>query len=145
MNKLEQLIQLHEGSNVVDGVHRMYKCPADKWTIGNGHNVEDNGISYEIAQLILEEDIRGAEMDIHYIFGDIGIEPVRHAALVDMVFNMGRSTLIRFKKMIGAIAVDDWNLAADEAMDSRWYTQTGSRAKRIVEMLRSNEWPSELD
>ena len=31
----------------------LYKCPADKWTIGVGHNLESRGISEAIAMAIL--------------------------------------------------------------------------------------------
>ena len=30
----------------------------------------------------------------------------------------------------------DWNRAADEMVDSRWYKQVPNRAKRLVERMR---------
>jgi len=38
-----------------------------------------------------------------------------------------------------AIACDDWQLAATEALDSRWAAQTGRRAQHIAGMLRGGE------
>ena len=31
----------------------------------------------------------------------------------------------------------DWNGAADEMVDSRWYRQVGKRAERLVERMRN--------
>jgi hypothetical protein len=31
----------------------------------------------------------------------------------------------------------NWNVAADEMVDSRWYRQVGKRAERLVERMRN--------
>ena len=31
----------------------------------------------------------------------------------------------------------DWNRAADEMIDSRWYKQVGARAERLVDRMRA--------
>jgi len=60
----------------------------------------------------------------------------RKLALVDMAFNLGRPRLVKFKRMIGAVQRADWNTAADEAMDSKWYNQVKSRGPRVVSLIR---------
>ena len=51
--------------------------------------------------------------------------------LVNMMFNLGRTRLGKFKKFIGAINEANWSEAAIEMMDSRWATQVGPRANRL--------------
>ena len=56
-----------------------------------------------------------------------------------MMFNMGLTRLSKFKNM--KVSVDDrnWDIAADEMVDSRWYYQVPNRAKRLVERMRNIE------
>ena len=44
----------------------------------------------------------------------------RYNALVSMAFNLGRDGLQRFSKMSAAIACNDWEKAASEALNSVW-------------------------
>ena len=55
--------------------------------------------------------------------------------LVNMLFNMGRPRLTKFKKMNSAIEACDWKTAAVEGRDSRWYNQVGARAERLMGRL----------
>ena len=55
--------------------------------------------------------------------------------LVNMLFNMGRPRLTKFKKMNSAIEASDWKTAAVEGRDSRWYNQVGARAERLMGRL----------
>ena len=55
--------------------------------------------------------------------------------LVNMLFNMGRPRLTKFKKMNSAIEAGDWKTAAVEGRDSRWYNQVGARAERLMGRL----------
>ena len=53
-----------------------------------------------------------------------------------MAFNMGQPRLSSFVKMIAAVKARDWTTAAIEALDSRWASQTGTRATKIAALLR---------
>ena len=57
--------------------------------------------------------------------------------LANMMFNMGRPRLSKFVGMKSAIYAKDWNRAADEMVDSRWYTQVPNRARRLVTRMRA--------
>ena len=57
--------------------------------------------------------------------------------LVNMLFNMGRPRLTKFKKMNSAIEAGDWKTAAVEGRDSQWYNQVGARAERLMSRLES--------
>jgi lysozyme len=54
-----------------------------------------------------------------------------------MMFNMGRPRLSKFKGMKAGVDARDWNKAADEMVDSRWYTQVPNRARRLVDRMRA--------
>ena len=55
--------------------------------------------------------------------------------MVNMMFNMGRTRLSKFKKMHAAILESDWKTAAVEGRDSRWYNQVTKRAERLMVRL----------
>ena len=57
--------------------------------------------------------------------------------LVNMMFNMGRTRLSKFKKMHAAILEGDWKTAAIEGRDSRWYDQVTNRAERLMSRLEN--------
>jgi lysozyme len=54
-----------------------------------------------------------------------------------MMFNLGLPRFSRFKKMIRAIELGDWQSAADEMIDSKWYQQVTARARRLEAAMRS--------
>ena len=39
--------------------------------------------------------------------------------------------------MKAGVDARDWNLAAEEMVDSRWYAQVGKRAERLVDRMRA--------
>ena len=114
----------------------LYKCPAGKLTIGYGHNIESLGITQEVADFILEGDIQAAKKDALSIFPNLQTFPHdKQLAIIDMVFNMGKPTFLKFKKMIAAIKTRDWQEAGKQAQDSKWYRQVGNRGKKVVALL----------
>ena len=57
--------------------------------------------------------------------------------LVDMAFNLGLTRLNKFKDMKAGLMNNDYNVAADEMIDSKWYKQVKSRGPRMVQVMRS--------
>ena len=57
--------------------------------------------------------------------------------IANMMFNMGRPRLSAFKGMKSGVDAKDWDKAADEMVDSRWYTQVPNRARRLVDRMRA--------
>jgi len=55
--------------------------------------------------------------------------------LANMMFNMGRPRLSKFKKMNKAIAEGDYLEASLQMEDSRWYKQVTNRAERLVQRM----------
>jgi len=57
--------------------------------------------------------------------------------LCNMMFNMGRPRLSKFVGMKAGVDARDFNEAADQMVDSRWYTQVPNRARRLVDRMRA--------
>ena len=157
----DQLI-LHEGMRL-----KPYKCPANKWTIGVGRNLEDaglsgdeqlklfgtsglnreeiidgllvRGISEEEALFLLDNDIKKCTADVKKFPWFESLDPVRQKVIVDMRFNLGLDGLKGFRKMIHHLEVGAYVNAAEEMKNSKWYHQVGTRARRLVEMMRTGE------
>jgi len=153
----DQLI-LHEGLKL-----KPYKCPANKWTIGVGRNLEDvglskdeqfklfgtfglnrkevidglltRGITKEEALYLLDNDIENYTADVKRFPWFESLNPVRQKVIVDMCFNLGLAGLKGFRKMIGHLEVGAYFNAAEEMKDSKWYWEVGNRSRRLVKMM----------
>ena len=81
-------------------------------------------------------DIAISECELLYEDGRFGDLPDEvQQILVNMMFNMGRTRLSKFKKMHKAILESDWKTAAVEGRDSRWHKQVTNRAERLMKRL----------
>jgi lysozyme len=57
--------------------------------------------------------------------------------IANMCFNLGYPRLSKFKGMKAGVDARDWNRAADEMVDSKWFDQVPNRAKRLVKRIRA--------
>ena len=136
MKALEDQLIDHEGLEL-----KPYQCTADKLTIGVGRNIEDRGITEDEARYLLKNDIKIVEDELLEKKPVVaGLDSVRQRVLVDMGFNLGIPTLLKFQNMWAAIEEEDFQTAADEAMDSRWAKQVGRRAERLCQAMATGEW-----
>ena len=136
MNKLIEQLKIHEGfrSNV-------YTCSGGKKTCGYGRNLEDIGISEEEAEMLLKNDIYEATNQLLNAFPWMAtFSDVRISAMINFTFNVGIGTVKTFTKSIDALKKEDFNLAADMMLDSRWANQVGDRAIQITEQIRTGRW-----
>lgn len=118
-----------------------YTCPAGKLTIGYGHNLDDNGITEDIAVRLLDTDLMTAEREVRQRFTHFyKLNEARQFVLVDMAFNMGIAKLMTFKKMFAALAKGEYPTAAREMLNSKWAVQVGNRAKALAEIMKSGEY-----
>lgn len=136
MNKLD-LIKKHEGLRL-----NCYQCTAGKTTIGFGRNIEDNGISLDEAELMLNNDIKECEsvLGVKMERWD-ALSEVRQAVMVDMMYNLGWPRLSKFRKTLAAVNDGYFDRAAAEMLDSRWARQVGNRSVELSEMMKTNNWP----
>jgi lysozyme len=95
----------------------------------------------EDAKTLLRGDLWGAILDAEHIFTRFHeMNAVRQEVLANMAYNLGRSRLAGFKKMIAAAFELDYKKMAEEMVDSKWYKQVGGRAQRLVAAMRTGEW-----
>lgn len=136
-NRLTETLKRHEGlAKVVEKRVYPYKCPAGYLTIGYGRNLDGIGISFEEAEILLNNDIDNAIKAVRIVFPDFdSIDDVRQEVLVNLMFNIGYLKFVQFKKMIAAVKIKDFNEAAKQLRDSQWYNQVGNRGKELVNML----------
>ena len=128
---IEEIIEEHEGIRLYP-----YKDTVGKLTIGVGHNLTDNGISRQVAELLLKEDIAIAQNALKDIFSNFEELPSNvQKALTDMMFNMGEPRFLGFKKMIAAIKQGNFKEAAAQAKDSHWCKQVGSRCTDDAQLI----------
>ena len=57
--------------------------------------------------------------------------------LANMMFNMGAPRLMKFKKLRAAVAEANWEEAAVQMKDSKWYEQVTNRAERLIERMEA--------
>ena len=116
----------------------MYLCSAGVPTVGYGHNLQVP-LREPVIDMMLEFDMDDAErMAYQWPWYD-GLSDVRQEAIVNMVFNIGFDGVCKFKKMITAICKNDYVEAGNQIIDSKYYVQTGDRAKRVVHMMVNDE------
>lgn len=118
-----------------------YKCSKNKLTIGIGRNIEERGLSDDEIDYIYKNDERIAESEAKTLVdGFEWLADARKIALVSMVFQMGKGRVSRFKKMIAAMNDNNFALAANEMLDSKWARDdTPERAERASEMMRTGK------
>ena len=116
-----------------------YRCSAGKLTIGYGWNLDDNPIPEEIADLLFERSFKHAKADAVTFVGPMAwsqLSDKRQGVLINMAFNLGLNRLRGFKRFRHYVQQGDYDKAANEMIDSRWYTQVKSRAERLVKEMR---------
>jgi len=116
-----------------------YLDTVGKLTIGIGRNLDDVGISPREARYLLSNDLDVALKAAKRFrwFGELDDE--RQRVIVNMVLNLGAEGFMQFRRMIAALSDHDYELAAAEAEDSKWFRQVGPRGERIVDTLRTGE------
>ena len=113
-----------------------YRCSANKLTIGIGRNIEERGISEDEAEYLLENDLTMCIEEVESIFTwYYSLTSNRKRAIINMVFNLGLTKLLKFKKFIAAMESLDYKEAGKEMLDSRWAKQVGNRADRLEQMI----------
>lgn len=134
MTHEERLLVKHEGLRL-----KPYTCSTGKLTIGVGRNIEDNGISDEEAVSLLRNDIARCQRELNS-FNFHNLNFARMLALRNMLFNLGLTRFSTFKKMINALHIGDYEIAANEMLCSKWARQVGDRATCLAEIIRTGKF-----
>lgn len=116
-------------------------------TFGIGHLITeaDPEFGEPIGTEVSEERVRRAfNLDVavtidecKVLYNDFDDLPEEAQLVIcNMMFNMGRPRLSKFKGMKAGCDARDWDKMADEMVDSRWHDQVPNRAKRLVKRIR---------
>lgn len=135
VNKAGKYIERNEGYR-----RYPYKDSVGIATVGIGFNLEQ-GFSLEESHAILAIRMRIAINELRAkIPVYTHLSAIRKIVLLDMVYNLGISRLLKFKKMFAALDNYAFGTAAEELLDSMYARQTKGRAKRNAIMMRTGEW-----
>ena len=137
LNNLKEMIAKHEGYEP-----RVYKCTNGYDTIGYGFAIKDLFMDKEIADLILDKKIRGLlariEGDDDWDSWFFDKSETVQDVLVNMIFQIGFSGVKKFKKTIQYIKDDNFLMASEEMLDSKWAkSDSPNRAKELSEIVKS--------
>ena len=143
MEKLQEELENDEGVK-----YEIYNDHLGYPTFGIGHLILDSDPEYgsdtgtEVSEDRVKEafasDVVGVVSDCETLYPDFEeLTEDAQRIIANMMFNMGRPRLSKFKGMKRGVDAQDWNAAADEMVDSSWYKQVTNRADRLVERMRS--------
>jgi lysozyme len=118
----------------------LYKDSVGIYTIGVGHNIQEKGISKVVSRQLLKEDMDEVLGDCRGLAYWNNLVPARQLVVADMVFNLGLTKFLKFKRLNGALEINDFVLAAHEMKDSQWYVQVGRRAEKLVPAMLTGVW-----
>jgi lysozyme len=140
MDRLLESVKKHEGYR-----NKVYLDTLGKRTVGVGHLcVEDfweddkeyeESFLMEILEKDLSEAIKGAN-DLMAEHGCMDINEKAHEILIEMVFQLGKTGVSKFKNMWKALSELNYVGASYEMLDSRWAKQTPNRAKAMAKTMK---------
>ena len=119
---------------------KAYQCTAGKTTIGLGRNLDDYGITEEEAYYLAKNNIYELEDELdRAIPWWTQLDDARQRALINLAYNVGTTTLLKFKKTLQYLEDGSYEEAAKEVLDSRWADQVGRRAIFISNVFLTGE------
>tara|TARA_Y100000004_G_scaffold13793_1_gene14716 strand:- start:38 stop:478 length:441 start_codon:yes stop_codon:yes gene_type:complete len=143
IEKLREQLKIDEGC-----VYEIYNDHLGYPTFGIGHlviesdpeNGQEVGTPVSADRIIeaFEQDVETVLSDCAILYPDFDELPEEVQQIIaNMMFNLGRPRLSAFKGMKRGVDSQNWQEAADQMVDSRWYRQVGARAERLVERMRN--------
>ena len=138
--RLLKSMKEHEGFR-----SKVYLDTLGKRTVGYGHLcVEDHweddkeyewGYLEEILHKDLREAIAGADELIEQ-HNCKDLEGQAKEVVVEMIFQLGKTGVSKFKKMWQALSDSNYIGASFEMLDSKWANQTPNRAKKMAALMK---------
>ena len=143
IEELRKEIEIDEGCK-----YEIYLDHLGLPTFGIGHLVLDSDpesgeevgtpVSEDRVSECFNKDVHTVLSDCEKLYEDFYTLPEEVQRIIaNMMFNMGYPRLSKFKGMKAGVDARDWQQAADEMVDSRWYNQVTNRAERLVKRMRS--------
>ena len=141
MERLLQSVKDHEGYR-----NKVYLDTLGKRTVGVGHLCvedfweDDKEYEEKFLMTILEHDlqtaIKGAE-DLMQEHGCSDIDDLAKEIIVEMIFQLGKTGVSKFRNMWKALSELNYVGASFEMHDSRWAKQTPNRAQNMSNKMSS--------
>ena len=135
MDRLLESVKKHEGYR-----NKVYLDTLGKRTVGVGHLCvedfweDDKEYEKKFLMTILEHDletaIKGAK-DLMSENGCMDMDEVAEEIIIEMIFQLGKTGVSKFKNMWKALSALEYSTAASEMLDSRWAKQTPNRAQAM--------------
>ena len=141
--------QLRKELEVDEGVkYEIYNDHLGYPTFGIGHLVRDTDpeagaalgtpVSEDRVIEAFNQDVETVLSDCNILYDDFNDLPEEAQLIIaNMMFNLGRPRLSKFKGMKAGVDARDWKKAADEMVDSAWYRQVPNRANRLVNRMKA--------
>ena len=141
--------QLRKELEVDEGVkYEIYNDHLGYPTFGIGHLVRDTDpeagaalgtpVTEDRVIEAFNQDVETVLSDCNILYDDFGDLPEEAQLIIaNMMFNLGRPRLSKFKGMKAGVDSRDWKKAADEMVDSAWYRQVPNRAGRLVTRMKA--------
>jgi lysozyme len=146
---IEQRIERHEGLRL-----SAYRDSLGKLTIGVGrcldthpfspieiahigHDGRSKPITEEQAYWLLDRDIQACRITVEHSFPwATDMTQIRQEVLIEMVFQMGIVTLLKFVNTLAAMKAGNYDAAANGMLQSAWHSQTPARAEELANLMR---------
>tara|TARA_Y100000114_G_scaffold28354_1_gene24138 strand:+ start:291 stop:740 length:450 start_codon:yes stop_codon:yes gene_type:complete len=141
--------QLRDTLKVDEGcVNSIYLDHLNLPTLGIGHLInewdEEYGkpvgtpVSEERVNELFEKDVQVTLEECEQLFGNFQELPEEvQQILANMMFNLGRPRLSKFRKLCKAVAERNWQECAAQMHDSKWRTQVPNRAERLISRMKA--------
>ena len=133
-DELFDMIRRHEGLS-----DKIYLDSVGIATGGYGHAfIIGSHIPFDIAERFLQNDIQIAEQNYKTL--KLNLDEIRKMVIINMLFNLGLTRFVKFKKLLRALNESNWQKAHDEMLNSRWAAQVGNRAKELAKIMLTGEY-----
>jgi len=143
IDELRQEIQNDEGR-----VNSIYLDHLNLPTVGIGHLIKESDpehglpvgtvVDDERVNELFDQDIKVTLSECEQLYGNFNDLPEEvQKILANMMFNLGRPRLSKFRKLCKAVADRDWQECAVQMEDSRWHKQVTNRANRLISRMKS--------
>ena len=141
MDRLLESVKKHEGYR-----NKVYLDTLGKRTVGVGHLCvedfweDDKEYEEKFLMTILEHDLSDAIKGANDLLAENGCMDMNekaHEINIEMVFQLGKTGVSKFRNMWKALSTLDYSTAAEQMLDSRWAKQTPNRANGMADIMRS--------
>ena len=141
LERLLESVKKHEGYR-----NKVYLDTLGKRTVGVGHLCvedfweDDKEYEEKFLMTILEHDLQTAIKSAKQLIEEFGCNDIDEQAeeiLIEMVFQLGKTGVSKFKNMWKALAEKNYIGASYEMLDSRWAKQTPNRAKAMADLMKA--------